>query len=118
MISGISRPDAGEILIFGEKPEKKRIAYIFQDYRSSLFPWLTVRDNIVFPLSLGKMKKKDMHEKLYSLAESIKIPFDMDKYPFQLSGGQQQYVSIVRGLISDPVAMLIDEPFFRIGLWQ
>ncbi|GBF35172.1 ABC transporter ATP-binding protein [Desulfocucumis palustris] len=121
MVSGISRPDSGEILIFGEKPGEKRIAYIFQDYRSSLFPWLTVRDNIVFPLSLRKMNKRDIDEKLNRMAENIKISFDMAKYPYQLSGGQQQYISILRGLISDPVAMLIDEPFSALdysnSLW-
>jgi len=121
MIAGIVKPDSGEILIFGEKPGRKSIAYIFQDYQNSLFPWLTVKDNIIFPLSLKKMKRKDINEKLDCLTDTINVPFDLDKYPYQLSGGQQQYISILRGLISDPMAMLIDEPFSALdysnGLW-
>ncbi|MDR3602308.1 MAG: ATP-binding cassette domain-containing protein [Desulfosporosinus sp.] len=121
MIAGIVKPDLGEILIFGEKPGRKSIAYIFQDYRNSLFPWLTVKDNILFPLSLKKMKRKAIQEKLDCMLDTSNIPFDLDKYPYQLSGGQQQYISILRGLISDPIAMLIDEPFSALdysnSLW-
>lgn len=121
MISGITKPDSGEILIFGERPGKKHVGYIFQDFRQSLFPWLTVKDNIVFPLSLRKIKKKDIHEKLEHIKETVNIPVDLDKYPYQLSGGQQQYVSILRGLISNPDVMLFDEPFSALdysnSLW-
>jgi NitT/TauT family transport system ATP-binding protein len=111
MISGIIKPDSGEISIFGKKPSDKTIAYIFQDYQSSLFPWLSVRDNILFPLSIKRIKKDEMSERLHYLTDLIKMPFDMDKYPYQLCGGQQQYVSVMRGLISDPAIMLLDEPF-------
>jgi NitT/TauT family transport system ATP-binding protein len=111
MISGLAKPDSGEILLFGEKPCRQKIAYVFQDYQNSLFPWLTVKENILFPLSLRKTNKKVMNEKLEDLQEKIKIPFDIDKYPYQLSGGQQQYLSILRGLVSDPAVMLFDEPF-------
>lgn len=121
MIAGIEKPDSGEILIFAEKPGRKRIAYIFQDYQNSLFPWLTAKDNILFPLSLTKMKRQVITEKFDYLIDTIKVPFDLDKFPYQLSGGQQQYVSILRGLISDPMVMLIDEPFSALdysnSLW-
>jgi len=109
MVAGIIKPDSGDIIIRGGK--KSTVAYIFQDYRNSLFPWLTIRENIIFPLSIRGTRKKASDEKLERLRELVNIPFPLEKYPQQLSGGQQQYVAILRGLISDPAAMLIDEPF-------
>ena len=111
MTAGIIKPDSGDIFIFNKKPSENRIAYIFQDYRSSLFPWLTVRENILFPLTIKGISKKEKNNCLEKLIDLIKIPFNINKYPYQLSGGQQQYVSIMRCLISNPAVMLIDEPF-------
>ncbi|MBF0496819.1 MAG: ATP-binding cassette domain-containing protein [Deltaproteobacteria bacterium] len=111
MISGILNPDSGQICVHGKKPKERNIAYIFQDYRNSLFPWLTIRDNIIFPLKIKKMKQTEIDRKLQNLLDLVKITFDLSKYPYQLSGGQQQYVAILRGLISDPDVMLVDEPF-------
>jgi NitT/TauT family transport system ATP-binding protein len=111
MVSGILKPDSGEIFILGKKPSDNNIAYIFQDYRSSLFPWLSIKDNILFPLSIKKIKKSEMNKNLEYLIDLVKLPFSMNKYPYQLSGGQQQYVSIMRCLISNPGIMLVDEPF-------
>jgi len=120
MISGLVKPDSGEITVSPGKMGNG-IAYIFQDFRNSLFPWMTVKDNIVFPLSLRKIKKKDINDRLDMIISTIKIPFDLSKYPYQLSGGQQQYIAILRGLISEPGAMLIDEPFSALdhsnGMW-
>lgn len=111
MIAGILDPDSGWISIDGKKPKKRSIAYIFQDYRSSLFPWLTVRENIIFPLKIRKLGKPEIAERLDNLIDTAGAPFDLSRYPYQLSGGQQQYVAIMRGLISDPDVMLVDEPF-------
>ncbi len=111
MISGIIEPDSGHITIGRKKPGENSISYIFQDFRSSLFPWLSIRDNILFPLVLKKWNKSLIAEKLCWLTNLIRIPFSIDKYPYQLSGGQQQYAAIIRGLISDPDVMLMDEPF-------
>jgi NitT/TauT family transport system ATP-binding protein len=111
MISGIMAPDCGRICIHGNAPHKARIAYIFQDYRNSLFPWLTIRENIIFPLRIRNVGKREIDDKLGKLLAVAKIRFDIAKYPYQLSGGQQQYVAIMRGLISEPDVMLVDEPF-------
>jgi NitT/TauT family transport system ATP-binding protein len=111
MISGITCPDAGRISIKGKAPNERNIAYIFQDYRSSLFPWLTIRENIVFPLRIRRLKKTVIDDKLAGLLEIAKTDFDLSKFPYQLSGGQQQYVAVMRGLISNPDVMLADEPF-------
>lgn len=111
MIAGITKPDSGEIIIHGKDLNKKSIVYIFQDYRNSLFPWMSNKDNIIFPMTIKGFKKKEIDEKLDYIRALVNIPFDLDKYPYQLSGGQQQYVSILRGLILDPTIMLVDEPF-------
>jgi NitT/TauT family transport system ATP-binding protein len=111
MISGISSPDSGEICISEQKSNKKRVAYIFQDYRNSLFPWLTIRENIIFPLRIRKLGRQQIDNRLDKLLGVTKIAFDLSKYPYQLSGGQQQYVAILRGMISEPDVMLVDEPF-------
>jgi len=108
MVAGLLRPDSGEIV--RSEPER-RVAYVFQDYKNSLFPWFSVRRNILFPLSTAGMPAGKRQERLERLRETVDIPFSLDKYPYQLSGGQQQYVSILRGLISDPAVMLLDEPF-------
>ena len=111
MISGVVDPDSGWISINGKKPNERNIAYIFQDYRNSLFPWLTIRENIVFPLKIKGLKKTEIDNGFNNLLDITKITFDLSKYPYQLSGGQQQYVAIMRGLISNPDVMLADEPF-------
>ena len=122
MIAGIIKPDAGKVLISEEKPGVTNTSYIFQDYRNSLYPWMTVRENLVLPLVIRKMKPKQITIKLERLLEFIKIPFSLEKYPYELSGGQQQYLTILRGLICEPSAMLIDEPFSAIDynntLWM
>ena len=111
LISGLLAPDSGRIMISGKSPAETRIAYVFQDYRKSLFPWLSVRENILFPLSLKRMPEREMRERLDHLAERLGGPLSLSKYPYQLSGGQQQFVALLRGLISDPEIMLLDEPF-------
>ena len=111
MISGIISPDAGKICINGKERNGENIAYIFQDYRNSLFPWLTIRENIIFPLKLKRLRKAEINKKLDSLLDLAVLSFDLSMYAYQLSGGQQQYVAILRGLISNPAVMLVDEPF-------
>lgn len=108
MIAGMLRPDAGEIV---RAAPERRVAYVFQDYKNSLFPWFSVGTNILFPLAAAGMPMKKRRERLERLRETVEIPFALDKYPYQLSGGQQQYVSILRGLIGDPSVLLLDEPF-------
>lgn len=109
MIAGITRPDSGQIVIGSGK---RNIGYVFQDYRNSLFPWLSIRDNILFPLKIQGCKKAEELERLASLRRITgELPFDLDRYPYQLSGGQQQYVAILRSLIADPAVLLLDEPF-------
>ncbi len=108
MVAGMLRPDAGEIV---RAAPERRVAYVFQDYKNSLFPWFTVRTNILFPLAAAGLPSRSRKARLERLRETVDIPFGLDKYPYQLSGGQQQYVSILRGLVAEPSVMLLDEPF-------
>lgn len=110
MIAGIIEPDSGELLIEGERPRRKNVGYVFQDYRSSLFPWLSIKDNIIFPLTLNGMSKRQIYEKLESIVDLFNLSFNLKRYPYELSGGQQQCASIMRTLIAEPDIMLLDEP--------
>jgi NitT/TauT family transport system ATP-binding protein len=88
-----------------------QISVVFQDYRGSLLPWMRVRDNVAFPLEgrgVGKAERRDRADA--SLA-AVGLPDVGDKYPWQLSGGMQQRVSIARGLACESSLLVMDEPF-------
>ncbi|ARK32530.1 Fe(3+) ions import ATP-binding protein FbpC 2 [Halalkalibacter krulwichiae] len=88
-------------------PRKRNIGYVFQNY--ALFPHLTVEENIAFGIKhLSKVEQKSRIEKQL---ESIQLTHLKKKYPIQLSGGQQQRVALARALVTNPEALLLDEPF-------
>jgi NitT/TauT family transport system ATP-binding protein len=111
MISGLLPYDAGQILFDGKVAEETRIGYVFQNYREAVFPWLTALENISYPLQYLGIDRGEREARLDSLIESFDIKFDMNRYPYQLSGGQQQLVSIMRALVVDPEVLFLDEPF-------
>lgn len=110
-VAGLLQPDAGMVRINGKPPADSKISYIFQDYRAGLFPWLSARSNITYPLRLRKESKANIEQKLELATGLLRPQFDLGKYPYQLSGGQQQIVAIMRGMIVEPEVLLIDEPF-------
>lgn len=117
MIAGLHKPTSGKIF-FGEEdvtfmpPEKRGIGLVFQNY--ALYPHLTVRDNILFPLQNMKVPKDEALKLAQEMAELVHIGDLMDRKPAQLSGGQQQRVAIARALVKKPKVLLLDEPLSNL----
>ena len=113
MIAGHEDPTEGEILIGGDNvvglpPPQRRTAMMFQSY--ALFPHLSVRDNIAFPLRVRKTAKEERACLTGAMMEKVRITELADRLPGQLSGGQQQRVALARAAITEPRVLLLDEP--------
>ncbi|MEM9945790.1 MAG: ABC transporter ATP-binding protein, partial [Cyanobacteria bacterium P01_D01_bin.36] len=111
MIAGLMPMDSGQLLFGGKARSQTKIGYVFQNYRDALFPWLTAIKNIEYPLlstGLSRLQRKVSVEKLIA---QFDVQFDLSRYPYQLSGGQQQLVSIMRALATQPNILFLDEPF-------
>ena len=121
MISGLQKPTAGKIF-FGEddvtelSTENRGIGLVFQNY--ALYPHMTVKQNILFPLQnlkgADKLSKEEMQERAYNAAKLVQIDELMDRKPSELSGGQQQRVAIARALVKMPRVLLLDEPLSNL----
>ena len=121
MICGLQRPSEGKIF-FGEDevtnvpPENRGVGVVFQNY--ALYPHLTVKQNIIFPLQnlkgADKLTKAEMEEKALEAARLVQIENLMDRKPNELSGGQQQRVAIARALVKRPRVLLLDEPLSNL----
>ena len=121
MISGLQKPTSGKIF-FGEEdvteltPENRGIGLVFQNY--ALYPHMTVKQNIMFPLQnlkgADKMKKNEMLERAHEAARLVQIEELMERKPSELSGGQQQRVAIARALVKMPRVLLLDEPLSNL----
>ncbi len=111
MIAGLVPIDAGQILFDGKSLADTRIGYVFQNYRDALMPWRRTIDNIRYPLELARMAKGDIAARIDELERSFDVKFDLKRYPYELSGGQQQTASIMRALAPRPEVIFLDEPF-------
>ena len=121
LICGLQTPTDGKIF-FGEDdvthlpPENRGVGLVFQNY--ALYPHLTVRQNIIFPLQnlkgKDKLSKAEMDEKALAIAKLVQIDGLMDRKPAELSGGQQQRVAIARALVKMPRVLLLDEPLSNL----
>ena len=94
MIAGLIPIDAGEILFDGKSLAQTKIGYVFQNYREAMFPWLRTIDNIAYPLRLEGRGKAEVDARVEELVASFDVKFDLKRYPYELSGGQQQTASI------------------------
>lgn len=111
MIAGLIPVDAGQILFDGMKLSEIKFGYVFQNYREALFPWLRAFDNIAYPLKLMRVPKAERDARVEKLVAHLGVKLDLNLYPYMMSGGQQQLVSIMRALIVEPEILFLDEPF-------
>ena len=121
MISGLQKPTSGKIF-FGEddvtelSTENRGIGLVFQNY--ALYPHMTVKQNILFPLQnlkgKDKLSKDEMLERAHTAAKLVQIDDLMERKPNELSGGQQQRVAIARALVKMPRVLLLDEPLSNL----
>ena len=117
MIAGLEEISSGELRIGGERmnekaPKDRDIAMVFQSY--ALYPHMTVRQNIAFPLTLAKMKKAEIAQKVAETARILDLTDFLDRKPSQLSGGQRQRVAMGRAIVRNPKAFLMDEPLSNL----
>ncbi|WP_030142571.1 ABC transporter ATP-binding protein [Pseudomonas fluorescens] len=113
MLAGFETPSSGEILVGGKSlvnvpPHKRDIGMVFQRY--SLFPHLSVRDNIAFPLAIRKLAAAERDRRVDAMLKLVQLEQFAHRRPSQLSGGQQQRVAIARALVYEPRILLMDEP--------
>ena len=111
MISGLMPLDAGQVLFDGQTIQETRLSYVFQNYRDALFPWLRAIDNIHYPLKLMGLSRRERDQRVEQLLADFGVKIDLNSYPYMLSGGQQQTVSILRALVTNPEVLFLDEPF-------
>lgn len=112
-VAGFEKPDSGSISIDGSDvtelpPRERDLAMVFQSY--ALFPLMTIRDNIAFPLKVRNAPKAEIDQRVNQVADLLVIKHLLDKKPGQLSGGEQQRAALGRAIVRQPNALLMDEP--------
>ena len=117
MIAGLETPDQGVLEVDGKDvtyapPGERDIAMVFQNY--ALYPHMTVRENIAFPLKMDKVPKARIEPLVVQAAERVRIEHLLQRRPGQLSGGQQQRVALARAIVRQPKLFLLDEPLSNL----
>jgi NitT/TauT family transport system ATP-binding protein len=111
IIAGIIKSDEGEILSEGFSDDSPKVGYVWQNFKDSLLPWFTVEDNIAFPIRASEGSWESGRELARKLLGSFLPDVAPNAKTYQLSGGQQQMVSLLRAVVLQPDVLLLDEPF-------
>jgi ABC-type sugar transport system ATPase subunit len=117
MLAGLEEPDYGDIRLDGQsivglEPKERDIALVFQQY--ALYPHLSARDNILYPLKVQKISKAERMTRVERVADLLSIRHLLERKPSQLSGGEQQRVALGRAIVRQPRAFLMDEPLSNL----
>ena len=117
MLAGLEEPDRGDIRIagvsvVGREPKDRDVALVFQSY--ALYPHLSARENIRYPLKLKKMDRTEQNSRVDRVAEMLGIGHLLPRRPGQLSGGEQQRVALARAIVREPRVFLMDEPLSNL----
>ena len=110
LIAGFEKPLSGEVLFLGEKvegPDFNR-GFVFQD--PTLYPWLTIKDNIAFGLKMRNVEKETIERLCSDFIKEVGLDGFLNRYPHELSGGMKQRAALARVLVNKPMMMLMDEP--------
>ena len=115
-ISGLVAPTSGAVLLRGRRVDgpPADMALLFQEYNRSLFPWMSVRQNVAFPLRRKEPSKAARIQRAEKMLEEVGLREAADRHPWQLSAGMQQRVTMARALAYQPSILLMDEPFASV----
>ena len=119
IIAGFEQPSSGEVRMQGERldvlpPYKRRVNTVFQSY--ALFPHLTVAENVELPLALNAVAAREARRRSYALLQELGLGICAERFPEELSGGEQQRVAIARAVVHEPQLVLADEPTGNLDL--
>ncbi|MGI5366156.1 ABC transporter ATP-binding protein [Streptomyces iakyrus] len=115
-VGGLLVPTAGEVRLAGRPVDgpPPGMAFVFQEYGRSLFPWMRVGQNVELPLKQKRLSRQRRRALVADALESVGLADAAGAYPWQLSGGMQQRVAIARALAYEPEVLLMDEPFAAV----
>lgn len=116
IVAGLTRPDAGEVTLFGGPAEnlraERKLSYVFQEDR--LLPWRTALRNVMLGLEAAGVPGAERRERAHRALELMRLDGFAEAFPHQLSGGMRSRVALARSLVLDPLVLLMDEPFGRL----